>query len=136
MLCSVTQSQLWLPSHQASIKKLQVWRSQFNFQSQKPSFFRRLAPLRVRLTPSLCPLDGRRVASLCSCWSPAQLLDGSFTLSLAEDEVYTLTTVTTGQKGSFAAPPPSQPFPKNYKDNFNVCKYCSSTPKILHLLLA
>lgn len=78
----------------ASIKKLQVWRSQFNFQTQKPSFFHRLAPLR--------------------------LLDGSFTLSLAEDEVYTLTTVTTGQKGSYPAPPPSQPFPKNYKDDFNV----------------
>ncbi|XP_073322287.1 galactocerebrosidase isoform X2 [Pagrus major] len=78
----------------ASIKELQVWRSQFNFKTQKPSFFEKLTPLK--------------------------LLDGSFTLDLAEDEVYTLTTVTTGLKGSYPDPPRSARFPKVYKDDFNV----------------
>ncbi|XP_030248078.1 galactocerebrosidase isoform X2 [Sparus aurata] len=78
----------------ASIKELQVWRSQFNFKTQEPSFFEKLTPLK--------------------------LVNGSFTLHLAEDEVYTLTTVTTGQKGSYPDPPPSAPFPKVYKDDFNV----------------
>uniref|UniRef100_A0A671XEQ6 Galactocerebrosidase n=1 Tax=Sparus aurata TaxID=8175 RepID=A0A671XEQ6_SPAAU len=74
--------------------ELQVWRSQFNFKTQEPSFFEKLTPLK--------------------------LVNGSFTLHLAEDEVYTLTTVTTGQKGSYPDPPPSAPFPKVYKDDFNV----------------
>ncbi|XP_033499130.1 galactocerebrosidase isoform X2 [Epinephelus lanceolatus] len=78
----------------ASIKELQVWRSQFNFKTKKPSFFEKLTPLKV--------------------------LNGSFTLNLAEDEVYTLTTMSTGQKGSYPDPPPSTRFPKVYKDNFNV----------------
>ncbi|XP_071327327.1 galactocerebrosidase isoform X2 [Trachinotus anak] len=77
-----------------SIQELQVWRSQFNFKTKKPSFFERLTPLK--------------------------LLDGSFTLNLEEDEVYTLTTITTGQKGSYPDPPPSARFPKAYKDDFNV----------------
>ncbi|XP_017287142.1 galactocerebrosidase isoform X2 [Kryptolebias marmoratus] len=78
----------------ASIKELQVWRSQFNFETKKPSFFQKLAPVK--------------------------LIDGSFTLNLAEDEVYTFTTIRAGQKGSHPAPPPSARFPKAYKDNFNI----------------
>lgn len=79
----------------ASIKELQVWRSQFNFKTKKPSsFFEKLTPLK--------------------------LSDGSFTLNLAEDEVYTLTTITAGQKGSYPEPPASARFPKVYKDDFNV----------------
>ncbi|XP_053191340.1 galactocerebrosidase isoform X2 [Scomber japonicus] len=77
-----------------SIKELQVWRSQFNFKTKKPSFFEKLTPLK--------------------------LSDGTFTLNLAEDEVYTLTTIKTGQKGSYPDPPPSARFPKVYKDDFNV----------------
>ncbi|XP_068451578.1 galactocerebrosidase isoform X2 [Clinocottus analis] len=77
-----------------SIKELQVWRSQFNFKSKKSSFFEKL--------------------------TPQKLVDGSFTLALDEDEVYTLTTLPTGQKGSFPAPPPSARFPQVYKDDFNV----------------
>lgn len=52
MLLKVTE---WNFSHskliyfsQASIKELQVWRSQFNFKTQKPSFFEKLTPLKVR----------------------------------------------------------------------------------------
>ncbi|XP_056152027.1 galactocerebrosidase isoform X2 [Lampris incognitus] len=78
----------------ASIGELQVWRSRFNFKTKKPTFFEQLTPLK--------------------------LLDGTFNLSLGEDEVYTLTTITTGLKGSYAAPPPSARFPKVYKDDFNV----------------
>ncbi|XP_033844327.1 galactocerebrosidase isoform X2 [Periophthalmus magnuspinnatus] len=77
----------------ASIEELQVWRSQFNFKTMKPVFFEKLRPLKV--------------------------LDGTFTLQLKEDEVYTITTITTGKKGSYPDPPPSAPFPKVYKDDFN-----------------
>ncbi|XP_054894625.1 galactocerebrosidase isoform X2 [Poeciliopsis prolifica] len=78
----------------ASIKELQVWRSHFDFKAKKHSLFEKLPPVK--------------------------LVDGSFTLNLAEDEVYTLTTIRTGQKGSFAEPPPSARFPKAYKDNFDI----------------
>nr|XP_057934458.1 galactocerebrosidase isoform X2 [Doryrhamphus excisus] len=76
------------------IKELQVWQSQFNFMTKKPSFFKHLSPL--------------------------QISDGEFTLNLAEDEVYTLTTVPTGRKGSHPDPPASSPFPRRYEDDFNV----------------
>ncbi|XP_047201660.1 galactocerebrosidase isoform X3 [Girardinichthys multiradiatus] len=78
----------------ASIKELQVWRSHFDFKSKKHLLFDKLTPVK--------------------------LLDGLFTLNLAEDEVYTLTTIRTGQKGSFPEPPPSARFPKAYKDNFDI----------------
>lgn len=52
-----------------------------------------------------------------------QVIDGFFTLPLLVDEVYTLTTIKIGQKGSYPDPPTSAPFPKVYKDNFNVRKY-------------
>ncbi|EPY76496.1 Galactocerebrosidase-like protein [Camelus ferus] len=45
---------------------------------------------------------------------------GSFTLELQEDELFTLTTLTTGRKGSYPLPPKSQPFPCVYNDDFNV----------------
>ncbi|TNM95964.1 galactocerebrosidase [Takifugu flavidus] len=78
----------------ASISEVQVWRSHFGFKSKKPSFFERLTPLK--------------------------LVDGFFSLHLMEDEVYTLTTLKVGQKGSYPSPPASSPFPKVYKDDFNV----------------
>ncbi|XP_026922149.2 galactocerebrosidase isoform X1 [Acinonyx jubatus] len=50
------------------------------------------------------------------------LLDsgGAFTLELQEDELFTLTTLTTGGKGSCPPPPESQPFPQVYDDDFDV----------------
>ncbi|XP_061600118.1 galactocerebrosidase isoform X2 [Cololabis saira] len=78
----------------ASVPELQVWRSRFNFKTKKPSLFQKLPPLK--------------------------LVDGSLTLSLAEDEVYTLTTITSGRRGSYPEPPPSARFPKLYKDDFDL----------------
>lgn len=60
-------------------------------------------------------------------------MDGFFSLHLMEDEVYTLTTLKAGQKGSYPSPPDSSPFPKVYKDNFNVRKYCRHTDSRLML---
>ncbi|KAM6201121.1 galactocerebrosidase [Rhynchocyon petersi] len=53
---------------------------------------------------------------------PIWLLDtnGQFTLELEQDELFTLTTLTTGQKGSYSLPPESQPFPPFYRDDFNI----------------
>uniref|UniRef100_A0A672YTN4 Galactocerebrosidase n=1 Tax=Sphaeramia orbicularis TaxID=375764 RepID=A0A672YTN4_9TELE len=79
-----------------SIKELQVWRSRFNFETKKPKHIFKSSPCLF------------------------QLSDGSFTLNLAVDEVYTLTTITTGQKGSYPEPPASAHFPKVYKDDFNI----------------
>uniref|UniRef100_A0A8C0FGB5 Galactocerebrosidase n=1 Tax=Bubo bubo TaxID=30461 RepID=A0A8C0FGB5_BUBBB len=45
---------------------------------------------------------------------------GSFSLDLNMNEVYTLTTLKTGQKCGYPEPPPPQPFPSNYKDDFNI----------------
>ncbi|KAK1793143.1 hypothetical protein P4O66_011555 [Electrophorus voltai] len=78
----------------ALINKLQVWNSKLDFKTKKPVFFQKQNPIKVS--------------------------NGSFTLDLNVDEVYTVTTVTTGQKGSYPEPPPSAPFPKAYKDDFNV----------------
>ncbi|XP_063080175.1 galactocerebrosidase [Engraulis encrasicolus] len=80
----------------ASISQLQVWKSRLDFKTGKPVFFQKLDPVKVS--------------------------DGSFSLSLDVDEVYTLTTITTAQKGTHPDPPPSAPFPKLYKDDFNVQK--------------
>ncbi|KAM9701091.1 galactocerebrosidase isoform 2-T2 [Menidia menidia] len=78
----------------ASIKELQVWRSQFNFKNGTPSFFEKLDPVKV--------------------------LNGSFSLKLSVDEVFTLTTVATGRKGRHPDPPPPARFPKAYQDRFDV----------------
>ncbi|XP_044520923.1 galactocerebrosidase [Gracilinanus agilis] len=51
---------------------------------------------------------------------PLKITNGTVTLQLGLDEVYTLTTITTGQKGSHPTPPESRPFPSNYEENFNI----------------
>ncbi|XP_056666565.1 galactocerebrosidase-like isoform X2 [Monodelphis domestica] len=58
--------------------------------------------------------------------SPLQITDGTVTLQLGLDEVYTLTTITTGHKGWHPTPPESQPFPIKFKDDFNVGDQCFS----------
>uniref|UniRef100_A0A8C1FWU1 Galactocerebrosidase n=1 Tax=Cyprinus carpio TaxID=7962 RepID=A0A8C1FWU1_CYPCA len=56
--------------------------------------------------------------------------EGSFSIELDVDEVYTFTTVRNGQRGSYPDPPPSAPFPKSYKDDFDVSghPYFSEAP--------
>ncbi|KAF5894795.1 galactocerebrosidase isoform X1, partial [Clarias magur] len=78
----------------ASVNELQVWHSKFDFKTKKPLFFQKLNPVKVS--------------------------NGTFSLDLDVDEVYTVTTIITGYKGSYPAPPPSAPFPKKYTDDFNV----------------
>lgn len=74
--------------------------------------------LQVWYTKLGTPLQRLHFKQLDTLW----LLDssGSFTLELEEDEIFTLTTLTTGRKGSYPPPPKSQHFPTTYKDDFNV----------------
>lgn len=50
---------------------------------------------------------------------PWQVVDGEFTLSLAVDQILTLTTLAGQRKGSFSDVPASAPFPIPYSDNFD-----------------
>uniref|UniRef100_A0A8C4N899 Galactocerebrosidase n=1 Tax=Eptatretus burgeri TaxID=7764 RepID=A0A8C4N899_EPTBU len=45
---------------------------------------------------------------------------GTFTLELGIDEIYTVTSVATGRHGQHPDPPGPQPFPVLYGDNFDV----------------
>ncbi|NWV15221.1 GALC Galactocerebrosidase, partial [Ptilonorhynchus violaceus] len=76
------------------VKTLQVWHSRLDFEFGKSSLFQKLHSVKV--------------------W------EGRFSLDLNVDEVYTLTTLKTGQKCGYPEPPPPQPFPSNYKDDFNI----------------
>ncbi|KAJ7345082.1 hypothetical protein JRQ81_001032 [Phrynocephalus forsythii] len=78
----------------SKVTALQVWYSKLEFASANSTLFQSLGPKNVS--------------------------QGVVTLNLGLDEVYTLTTLTTGHKGSLAEPPPSHPFPSNYKDDFNI----------------
>uniref|UniRef100_A0A671QLQ5 Galactocerebrosidase n=1 Tax=Sinocyclocheilus anshuiensis TaxID=1608454 RepID=A0A671QLQ5_9TELE len=78
----------------AHLTDLQVWYSKLDFETKKDALFQRSSPVKV--------------------------YNGSFTLRLDVDEVYTITTVNTGQRGSYPEPPKSRPFPKNYSDDFTV----------------
>ncbi|XP_058662513.1 galactocerebrosidase isoform X2 [Ammospiza nelsoni] len=76
------------------VQTLQVWHSRLDFESGNSSLFQQLHPLRV--------------------WR------GRFSLDLDVDEVYTLTTLKTGWKCGYPEPPPPQPFPSIYSDDFNI----------------
>ncbi|KAM5176916.1 galactocerebrosidase isoform 1-T1 [Callospermophilus lateralis] len=80
--------------------------------------FSDIPELQVWYTKLAKPLERTLFKQLDSLW----LLDsgGRFTLDLQEDELFTLTTLTTGRKGSHPLPPKSQSFPLSYKDDFNV----------------
>uniref|UniRef100_A0AAY4AZB8 Galactocerebrosidase n=1 Tax=Denticeps clupeoides TaxID=299321 RepID=A0AAY4AZB8_9TELE len=77
----------------AEITELQMWYSKFDYANSKSTLFKKLPPIKVT--------------------------EGFFTLSIGVDEVYTLTSVTTGQKGTYPDPPSSTPFPKSYYDDFD-----------------
>ncbi|KAK7508505.1 hypothetical protein BaRGS_00000071 [Batillaria attramentaria] len=77
----------------ASISEMRVWRSKLGFNGQESILFEEQKPLKFE--------------------------GGMATLALDVDEVYTLTTLTTGRKGGpETPPPPSQPFPLPYSDDF------------------
>uniref|UniRef100_A0A673JWZ8 Galactocerebrosidase n=1 Tax=Sinocyclocheilus rhinocerous TaxID=307959 RepID=A0A673JWZ8_9TELE len=78
----------------AHLTDLQVWYSKLDFETKKDTLFQRSSPIKV--------------------------YNGSFTLKLDVDEVYTITTVNTGQRGAYPEPPKSRPFPKNYTDDFTI----------------
>uniref|UniRef100_A0A8C9ABI0 Galactosylceramidase n=1 Tax=Prolemur simus TaxID=1328070 RepID=A0A8C9ABI0_PROSS len=104
----------------------------FNVSRQFATFvlkgsFSDIQELQVWYTKLGKPSERFLFKQLDSLW----LLDskGSFTLELQEDELFTLTTLTTGHKGSYPAPPKSQPFPSTYEDDFNVdYPYFSEAP--------
>ncbi|KAB0342867.1 hypothetical protein FD754_019793 [Muntiacus muntjak] len=95
----------------------------FNVSHQFATFdlkgsFSEIPELQVWYTKLGKPPERFLFKQLDSLW----LLDsgGSFTLELQEDELFTLTTLTSGHKGSFPSPPKSQRFPSVYEDNFNI----------------
>ncbi|XP_074641487.1 galactocerebrosidase-like [Tubulanus polymorphus] len=50
--------------------------------------------------------------------SPIVPQNGTFSLYIDVDTIFTLTTLNVGRKGSYGTPPPSHPFPLPYKDTF------------------
>ena len=47
--------------------------------------------------------------------------DGTFSVTLAAGDLYTLTTHTGGAKGTHPTPPPPSPFPPRWADTFDTC---------------
>ncbi|XP_041070917.1 galactocerebrosidase isoform X2 [Carcharodon carcharias] len=76
------------------IETLKIWHSKFDFVKNSSNFFTQLSEIK--------------------------LVNGSFSLQLKLDEICTITTISTGNRGSFPKPPASKSFPKQYKDDFNV----------------
>ncbi|XP_063146260.1 galactocerebrosidase isoform X1 [Candoia aspera] len=78
----------------SKLKSLQMWYSKLEFSPANSTLFQSLGPKNIS--------------------------EGMLTLNLGLDEIYTLTTLTTGHKSFFSEPPPSQSFPSSYKDDFNI----------------
>ncbi|XP_005089504.1 galactocerebrosidase isoform X2 [Aplysia californica] len=76
----------------SSITEMNVWYSKLGFDGAKDILFEKKDPIKF--------------------------VNGKAQLSLGLDEVITLTTMTTGQKGVYPEPPPSQPFPLPYTEDF------------------
>jgi len=76
----------------SKLAAVSVWMTQLKFDGTEPSVFVKQA--------SITPIAG------------------SFTITLDPDQIYTITSMTTGAKGSYGVPPPSRPFPLPYKDDF------------------
>jgi len=74
------------------IQELKVWKTKLGFNGKPSLLFQRQSPVRVRY--------------------------GFFSLNLYPDELYTLTTLTVGNHGSYNPPPASKPFPLPYHDDF------------------
>jgi galactosylceramidase len=50
--------------------------------------------------------------------APIAVVNGQFSITVNPDEIYTITTLSSGNKASIPTPPPSQPFPSIYSDDF------------------
>eukprot|EP00042_Codosiga_hollandica_P057702 m.858006 g.858006 ORF g.858006 m.858006 type:complete len:846 (-) comp59651_c0_seq6:65-2602(-) len=80
----------------AGLTSLNVWYTRFGWDGMtqtNSTFFQQLAPVAV--------------------------VDGAFTLVVNLDELITITTLSTASKAVIPTPPPSQPFPTYYTDNFD-----------------
>eukprot|EP01116_Phalansterium_solitarium_P024319 TRINITY_DN8883_c0_g1_i1.p1 TRINITY_DN8883_c0_g1~~TRINITY_DN8883_c0_g1_i1.p1 ORF type:complete len:826 (+),score=339.12 TRINITY_DN8883_c0_g1_i1:203-2680(+) len=52
--------------------------------------------------------------------TPIAVVDGSFTLNITVDSIYTISTITTASKGSFAEPPAPAVFPPYWADDYEL----------------
>lgn len=60
---------------------------------------------------------------------PITVVGGTFSLLLEPDSLYTITTLTTGKKGTFDTPmPPPALFPAVHVDNFQACAPSAEAP--------
>jgi galactosylceramidase len=57
--------------------------------------------------------------------TPVPVVNGQFTLTVTVDSIYTLTTLNTGNKGSYPTPPVPTLFPASYTDDFEACPISS-----------
>ncbi|XP_007255486.2 galactocerebrosidase [Astyanax mexicanus] len=78
----------------AALTELQQWYTKFDFETKKDVLFKKTNSIKIQ--------------------------NGYFNLTLDVDEVYTITSVSGGQKGLYPDPPISAPFPRKYFDDFNV----------------
>ncbi|CAG5124192.1 unnamed protein product [Candidula unifasciata] len=81
-----------LKGHFSKITKLNLWYSQLSF-------------------------DGK-LSNMFTSMGPVQVVNGMVNLTLGLDQIYTLTTLSGGHKGSHPTPPSSHPFPLPYFDDF------------------
>jgi len=58
------------------------------------------------------------------CGLSVKVVNASFMLQLRANEVYTLTTVADGNKGSYGIPPNSSAFPVPYVETFESNSWC------------
>ncbi|KAK6179704.1 hypothetical protein SNE40_012007 [Patella caerulea] len=75
-----------------SIESLNAWYSRPGYSKVPPVYFKKMDPVMVQ--------------------------NGSISLTIKQNEVWTLTTVTTGNKGSYPNIPDSGPFPIPYAEDF------------------
>ena len=86
------QADFQLKGNLSSIQNFMVWKTKLGFDGKPSTLFEQQSSVKVR--------------------------NGSFSLTLYPDEIYTLTTLTVGRHGSYRPPPASKPFPLPYHDDF------------------
>jgi len=90
---SSQQAQFQLDGTFMNINQLNVWKTQLTYAGQPDS-------------------------TVFAKQTSITLVGGMFVMTLEPDQIYTLTTMTSGVKGMYAQPPASQSFPLPYSDNF------------------